>query len=114
MDPKRDAVILYENITKLLITLCTGAIALFPTFLNLAFSSRPLKGISNKCTLLIALLCFLLSIISGILTLQTIAGSLTDEKYTIYRKATRIASLVQNISFLLGMAGYTLFVFINI
>lgn len=66
------------DITKQLIALSTAIISLCVVFTDKIFSSDAAR--SNSTTLLIALICFVASIILGIFTLMALAGHLGNPK----------------------------------
>lgn len=66
------------DITKQLIALSTAIISLCVAFTDKIFSSDAAR--SNSTTLLIALVCFVASIILGIFTLMALAGHLGNPK----------------------------------
>jgi hypothetical protein len=94
-----------KEVTVQLITLSTGIIALEVTLLKEVF-----KTVCDSARLLASLswIAFLVSILFGIATILNLTGTLQprhdDRPATIYRPNIRIFSILQILTFILGLA----------
>jgi len=75
----KDSVETFKDLTKLIITLSTGVFVLAPTFLGLF----KLQSVGFFTYLLISWGCLLASILFGLLTLSSLAGTQHENKYNI-------------------------------
>lgn len=97
------------DVTKQLIALSTAIISLCVAFTDKIFSSYAAQ--SHSTTLLIALCCFVVSIVLGIFTLMALAGHLgkptsdgsTTNQSPIYEGNVRFFSIGQMLTFVIAI-----------
>lgn len=109
-DPERDSVETFKDLTKLLISLATGTLVLAPTLFALLKSMRVVAW----RLLYASAFVLTLSVLAGILTLSTLAGSQHANDYNIDHFLTRLFALPQWIGFVVGVAFFMVFVFKNL
>ena len=109
-DPEKDSVETYKDLTKLLISLATGTMILAPTLLALWKAGR-IMALWSLCTSSILLV---FSVFCGIFVLSTLAGSQHANEYNIDYVLTKLFSIPQWISFVLGLIFFMVFVFKNL
>jgi hypothetical protein len=100
----------YLEQTKLLVTLAS-AFLFAPAALIGILKER--SGLHIKTAflhdLLIAEFCLLVSVVAGYVTIATVAGSQDRGDFDVFRFATRVASLIQFGSYILGVFVLLLF-----
>jgi len=109
-DPERDSVETYKELTKTLISLATGTLVLAPTL----FGLLRLEQIMAWWMFYVSVILLFLSIICGILTFSTLAGSQHANDYNIDYWLTRLFAIPQWIAFIIGVGLFVGFVFINL
>jgi hypothetical protein len=93
----------YIEQTKLLVTLASAFI-LAPAAV-IALDPAKLAAVRPHLCLVLAAECeFVASVLAGYFVLATVAGSQSSGTFDVYRPATRVSSIVQIITYLLGLA----------
>jgi hypothetical protein len=93
-----------QDTTKQLLTLATGIVTVTIAFSNV-FTATPITSSAKRC-LMFSWLAFLMSVCFCILTLMALTGSLQnaeEQPKGIYEKNITIPSVLQIITFLLGL-----------
>jgi len=93
-----------QEVTKQLLTLATGIVALTITFIKDVAADAPE---SAYWRIEVAWILFIVSVIFGILTLMSLTSNLTDDSPSVYATETRVVSAVQIILFLCAL-GFTI------
>ena len=93
-----------QEVTKQLITLATGIVALTITFIKDVAADAPE---SAYWRIEVAWILYIVSIVFGILTLMSLTSSLTDTDPDVYETGTRIVSGLQILIFLAAL-GFTI------
>jgi hypothetical protein len=106
----KDSVETYKDLTKLIITLSTGVFVLSPTFIGLL----KFGSIQSFTYLLVSWGCLLTSILFGLFTLSTLAGTQHENKYNIDNSYTRWFARLQWGLFLGGIFFFGIFVWKNL
>lgn len=115
LDDRKDALKTYVEQTKLLVTLAS-AFVVAPAALMAAYKA----GVSFPFTLwqlrgfVFAEVMFILSVLMGYVVLATIAGSQYDGDHDVYRGATRVSSILQILTYLLGLATFILLFYLMV
>ncbi|MBW1667001.1 MAG: hypothetical protein JRJ66_02890 [Deltaproteobacteria bacterium] len=107
---RKDSVETYKDLTKLIITLSTGIFILSPAFLGFV----ELSNVSFLSILFLSWLSQLFSIIFGLLTFSTLAGTQSMNEYDINNKYTKCFSRGQWIAFVIGILLFGIFVVFNL
>ena len=111
-DGPKESIKLVQDITKQILTLTTGVLALSATFIKtfLTPTSTP------QCipVIYISWSLFTLSIIGGLLTLSSIVNKLTRGEYAPFAFCTVLPAIFQWIFFILGFIFLWVFVGINL
>ena len=106
----KESIKLVQDITKQILTLTTGILALSATFIKILIPLSPVFTI----ILFFAWGLLTLSIIGGILTLSSIVHKLEESKYEPFAKCTVIPAIVQWSCFVVGFILLWIFVIINL
>jgi len=109
-DGCKDAVYLTQDITKQIITLTTGVLALSATFVKIFITSSP----ENFIILIFAWSLLTFSIIAGLFTLSSMVNNLKNNKYEPFSIYTTIPAITQWICFILGFILFWIFVALNL
>jgi hypothetical protein len=101
---KKEATKTYLEQTKLLVTLAS-AFLFAPAGLIGILKDRTQAGITKAevSWLVAAEICFIVSVLSGYVALGSLAGSQDSGDFDVYRPATRRSSLIQFVSYVLGL-----------
>ena len=104
MNGRQEALKTYVEQTKLLVTLASGFVLAPAAAVSLVHppdsQHSPVMSIS---LFLVAEISLILSVLLGYAVLGSIAGSQHNEEFNVYRRATRILSLLQIASYLGGL-----------
>jgi hypothetical protein len=107
---QKSSVQLVQDITKQVLALATGIVALSATFIEKILSG----AIHDLLLLFLSWLVFTISVIAGILTLSSLVYNLKRDKYDPFATATTIPAVIQWISFILGIVLFIVFISLNI
>ena len=110
LDGPKAAVKLTQEITKQILTLSTGVLALSVTYIN----NLPPILMQYAFLLYISWFLFALAIIMGLITLSSIVHLLENNNYKPFEKVTTCPAMIQWISFIIGLISMTIFVIINV
>lgn len=106
----KEAIKLVQDITKQILTLTTGILALSATFIKILIPDAP----RLIAILFFAWFLFTVSIIGGLFTLSSIVHKLEKEEYEPFAKCTEIPARVQWICFIVGFVLLWIFVTFNL
>ena len=106
----KDSVDTYKDLTKLIITLSTGVFVLSPAFLGLLKFER----VGFFVYLWISWAFLLSSIILGLLVLSSLAGTQHKKEYNIDNPITKLLSIPQWLTFILGILFFGIFMVKNL
>ena len=106
----KEAVKLVQDITKQVLTLTTGVLALSATFINTLLPHAPRFIV----ILFFAWGLFTFSIIGGMFTLSSIVNKLKNNKHEPFAKSTTIPAVIQWLCFILGFILLWVFVLNNL
>ena len=109
-DGRKDSIKIVQDITKQLITLASGILALSATFLRSIVGSSP-TAICLICTSWILITA---SIVFGILTLSSLVNKLKNNKYEPFATPTTIPAIIQWVTFIAGITFFWIFVIVNL
>jgi hypothetical protein len=111
MNGKLEALRTYVEQTKLLVTLASGFV-LAPAAAVSLFRPSDSQHTPHLSVLLfvVAEISLILSVVSGYAVLGSIAGSQHDEKFNVYRPATRALSLLQLVLYVIGLFLFVLLI----
>lgn len=103
-DGQKEAVKTYIEQTKLLVTLAS-AFLFAPAGLVGILKDKVGAGLSNNqlAWFVWSEVLFIVSVLAGYVVLASLAGSQADEAFDVYRCATRLSSIVQFGSYVLGL-----------
>jgi hypothetical protein len=103
-DGPQEALKTYIEQTKLVVTLASGFLiapaALIPLYRSKEFGSPPAFP---SLTFVLSEMALIFSIFFGYLVMGSIAGSQHANDFNVYRKATRIFSILQLTSYVIGL-----------
>ena len=101
---QKESVKTYIEQTKLLVTL-SSAFLFAPAGLVGILKDRTSAGLNASAFWLFiaAEIFFIVSVLAGYIVLASLAGSQAAGKFNVYRRATRISSLVQFFAYLGGL-----------
>jgi hypothetical protein len=109
MSGKQEAVKTYVEQTKLLVTLASGFVLAPAAAVSFFRPSGPQPAPHLSVNLfVIAEILLILSVLSGYLVLGSIAGSEHSEEFNVYRRATRILSVLQVLLYLAGLCFFVI------
>lgn len=103
-DGKKEAVKTYIEQTKLLVTLASAFI-LAPAGLIAILKDRVAAGLTSAQLVwfVVAEVLFITSVLAGYVVLGSISGYQAQNRYDVFRPATRFSSLFQFVSYLAGL-----------
>ena len=104
LENRRIACATYVDQTKLLVTLASGFVLAPAALLGLSGATSWPAGALTVLGFVIAEVLFIGSILLGYLAIASVVGSQDDGTFSVYRSATRVFSLLQIGSYLLGVA----------
>jgi hypothetical protein len=106
-DSKKESCKTYVEQTKLLVTLAS-AFLFGPAALVGILKDRAAVGLTGWQLrwFVAAEVCFIFSVLAGYVVLGTLTGSQYDDKFDVYRPATRRSSLIQLGLYLIGLAAF--------
>lgn len=109
-DPEKDALKSYEELTRLLVALATGALVLAPTVLGASKGSKVAKrwAFTGAVMLLVA------SMVAGITGLSALAGAQHEGEYDISAPLVRYSGLAQWLTFGSGLLMFCIFSLANL
>jgi hypothetical protein len=99
---------LFYDTFKHLTTLSTGSILILVALLEKLFTNPRWKFL-----VIIALVSFIVSIITSILSMFFVAGAITDVALSTEKRAEDIVAFVSTIAFLLGIISFVVFAIKN-
>ena len=103
-DGKKEACKTYLEQTKLLVTLASAFLFAPASLLAILKDRLALKiGSTDMYWFVVSEALFIASVLAGYVAVGSIAGSQDSDTFDVFRPATRIASLIQFGSYLLGI-----------
>ena len=111
-DGPRESVKLVEDITKQILTLTTGVLALSSTFIKILIT--PISTPQCIPILFISWSLFTLSIVGGLFTLSSIVNKLKNNEYKPFALCTVIPAILQWSFFILAFVLLWIFVTVNL
>jgi hypothetical protein len=113
MDPQdgpKEACKTYIEQTKLLVTLASAFVVAPAAIVALFVGKDHIRATSGVLSrFLWAEILFVSSVLAGYLVLATIAGNQQENRFDVYRPATRILSWLQILSYLAGLGMFICF-----
>lgn len=104
-DSKKEACKTYLEQTKLLVTLASAFLFAPAGLVTILKDKGTAKITHMQIGWFIAVeVCFILSVLAGYVVLGSLAGSQDDNSFNVFRPATRLFSLLQFITYVVGLS----------